>query len=172
MKKAKILLEILLAIAWVDSPIMVSASVQSEVTETQTNCLMTAVEYTEAKAAPDAGAETVITYDKGATVYVIGETSGGWYLVSYQEIVGYVNKEALDATDVDLTALAKEMGNEEAAGKIVVEEVERTRNEDERSANWIIALAIIIGGMFITGVLIASVSSKRRRRRRRKRKRH
>ena len=171
MKKVKILLGVLLAIAWVDSPIMVSASVQSEAAVTQTSRLMTAAEYTEAKAAPDVGAETVITYDKGATVYVIGETSDGWYRVSYQEKEGYVTIESLGAIEVDLNALAKEMENEETAGKIVAEEVERTRNEDERSKSWIIALAIIIGGMFITGILIASVSSKRRRRRR-KRRRH
>lgn len=142
----------------------------AEVTVTPISQLMTAAGYVEAKAAPDEGAETVITYDAGATVYVTGETSSGWYQVSYQEKMGYVKKETLKAVDVDLAALAKEMGNEETAGKIVVEEVERTRNENERSSSWIVALAIIIGGMFITGILIASVSPKRRRRRRRKKR--
>lgn len=142
----------------------------AEVTVTPISLLMTAAGYVEAKSVPDEGAEIVITYDAGASVYVIGETSGGWYQVSYQDKVGYVKKETLKAIDVDLTALAKEMGNEETAGKIVVEEVERTRNEEERSSSWIVALAIIIGGMFITGILIASVSPKRRRRRRRKKR--
>lgn len=173
MKGIRILLGILLAMVCASSTVMVRASGQSEVAVTKMNRLMTAAEYTEAKAAPDEGSETVITYEKEASVYVIGETSNGWYQVSYQEKEGYIHKEALKAIDVDVTALEKEMENEETAGKIIAEEIERTHNEDERSKSWIFALALIIGGMLITGIIIASISSKRRRRRRRrKKKRH
>lgn len=173
MKGIRILLGILLTMVCASSTAMVRASGQSEVAVTKMNCLMTAEEYTEAKAVPDEAAETVIPYEKGASVYVIGETSNGWYQVSYQEKEGYIHKDALKAIDVDLSTLEKEMENGETAGRIIAEEVERTHKEDKRSKSWIFALAIIIGGMFITGFLIASVSSKRRRRRRRrKRKKH
>lgn len=131
--------------------------------------LMTAAQDAEMKRTPEDAGEVVTVFEAGSPVYVTGETASGWYQVSYQGSTGYVREEFLKDIEVDLTALELEMDDVEAEGKIISEETERIREEDERSKAWIIALGLIIGGIFVTGILIGSVSSGRRRRRRHRR---
>lgn len=131
--------------------------------------LMTAAQDAEMKRTPEEAGEVVTVFEAGSSVYVMGETASGWYQVSYQGNTGYVREELLKDIEVDLTALELEMDDVETEGKILTEETERVRSEEERSKVWIIVLGLIIGGIFVTGILIGSVSSGRRRRRRHKR---
>ncbi len=131
--------------------------------------LMTAAQDAEMKRTPEEAGEVVTVFEAGSSVYVMGETASGWYQVSYQGYTGYVREELLKDIEVDLTALELEMDDVETEGKILTEETERVRSEEERSKVWIIVLGLIIGGIFVTGILIGSVSSGRRRRRRHKR---
>lgn len=134
----------------------------------QMDRLMTAAQDAEMKRTPEDSGEVVTVFETGSSVYVTGETASGWYQVSYQGNTGYVREELLKDIEVDLTALELEMDDVETEGKILSEETERVRREDERSKAWIIALGLIIGGIFVTGILIGSVSSGRRRRKRHK----
>mgnify|MGYP002512637856 FL=1 len=52
---------------------------------TELSQLMKTTRALEAKQAPEEGSDTVIEYDSGAIVYVIGENADGWYKVSYQD---------------------------------------------------------------------------------------
>ena len=131
----------------------------------QMDQLMTASQDAEMKRTPEEAGEVITVFEAGSSVYVTGETASGWYKVSYQGNTGYVREELLKDIEVDLTALELEMEDVETEGKILTEEAERVRREDERSKVWIIVLGLIICGIFVTGILIGSVSSGRRRRR-------
>lgn len=130
------------------------------------NQLMIAAVDAEVKEMPSADADVIMTFDAGSAVFVTGETSGGWYQISCQGRTGYVKEEALKDIDVDLSALALEMEDTETEGKIVAEEVERVRKEDDRSRVWLIVLGVVMGGILITGILIGNVSARNIRRRR------
>ena len=71
---------------------------------------MKAAKAVEAKEVPKDDADTVIEYDKGAIVYVIGENPDGWYKVSYQDKQGYIRKAALTEVDeINMAGLDAEM---------------------------------------------------------------
>lgn len=171
MKKMKLLLCVLLSGLYLENVVStVNAAEMSEESVTGVNQLMTAVEDVEAKETPDAKAGSVITYKEGSIVYVTGETADGWYQVFYQGIEGFVMKESLKSLDIDLSALEQETEVSENEGRIVVEEVERTRTESNRTLVWGIVIVAIVMGIFLTGVLIASIPVRRKRRRKRRRR--
>lgn len=143
----------------------------SEDSEVKMDHLMTVAQDVEVKELPSESSDAIMDFEAGEVVYVVGEALGGWCQISYQGSVGYVKKESLKNIDVDFSALEKEMQAAETEGKIVAEEVERVREEEDRSVVWIVVLAVVLGGILVTGVLIAGVSSKRRRRARMRRER-
>lgn len=129
---------------------------------TELSQLMKTTRALEAKQAPEEGSDTVIEYDSGAIVYVIGENADGWYKVSYQDKQGYIRKAALtQVEDIDTQKLDAEMEVVEAESKMVVEEVERYRAETRRSRIWGTVIVLLVAGIFATG-LISTMKSKRK----------
>lgn len=167
MRKPKGILALLLIIVSLVSPISVQAG-EHAAEAVQMDRLMTAAQDAEMKRTPEEDGEVVTVFTTDSPVYVTGETASGWYQVSYQGNTGYIRAEFLKDIEVDLSALELEMDDVETEGKILSEETERILQEEERSKAWIIALLLIIVGIFVTGILIGSVSSGRRRRRRHK----
>lgn len=128
---------------------------EQEIEITDLNQIMVADEAVEAKEAPEPGAKTVIAYEGGAPVFVIGETADGWYKVSYQDKEGYVPKDVLSAQELDVEELDKEFQELEAEGKLVIEEVERNRKEARRSRIWGVVIVLLVAGIFATGIISA-----------------
>lgn len=120
---------------------------------TELSQIMVANEAVEAKEIPDSKGNTVITYESGAYVFVIGETENGWYKVSYQDKEGYVKKSVLTVQEFDVEGMDKEFQEIEAEGKLVIEEVERYRVEAKRSRIWGIIIVLLVVGIFATGII-------------------
>lgn len=129
---------------------------QQEEGFTELSQIMVANEAVEAKEIPDNKGNTVITYESGAYVFVIGETRDGWYKVSYQDKEGYVKKSALTIQEFDVEGIDKEFQEIEAEGKLIIEEVERYRAEAKRSRIWGIFIVLLVVGIFATGIVSAT----------------
>ena len=137
-------------------PVMVRAQEQVSGEAASLNQFMTAQKRVEAKASPESGAETVITYEAGDTIFVTGETEDGWYTVLYQGKTGYIPgdvKENLQEVSLDVAALDAEMEAEVAEAKLVVEEVERYRAEAKRSRIWGIVILVLVIAIFAVGII-------------------
>lgn len=138
----------------------------TENSSNQSGQLMMVKEETAVKSSPDESSDTLITYASGEAVLVTGETKHGWYEVFYQGKTGYVLKDKLKkmaidgkATDTEaenqayITALDEELGAMEAEGDMLVEEVERQREERKHSSVWGVVICLLIIGIFATGVI-------------------
>lgn len=161
----KVLL-VLMSVLWLG--ILVSVPVRAEealgeAETTELNQIMLANGKVEAKEMSDDSATVVITYESGAPVLVIGETTDGWYKVSYQDKIGYVHKSELTTQGLDVEGLDKEMETAEAESKLVVEEVERYRAEARRSRIWGTVIVLLVVGIFATGIL-STVKAEREKR--------
>lgn len=119
---------------------------------TALNQIMVATEAVEAKETPDQAAAVMITYEKDSTVFVTGETTDGWYRVSYQNITGYIPKEKL-AVQTYGEELDQEFKAMEEESVMIVEEVERYRAEARRSKIWGAVIILLIIGIFATGII-------------------
>ncbi|MCM1156817.1 MAG: SH3 domain-containing protein [Roseburia sp.] len=128
--------------------------------ETELSQIMVADEVTPMKAEPDYGSETIMTYDKDALVFVIGETTDGWYHVTYQDKKGYVQKKALRLQEIDVEGLDAEMAANEEEGKMVVEAVEQYRIASRRSKIWGSIIIVLVVGIFAIGIFSAVKPSK------------
>lgn len=141
-----------------------------EVAVTELNQVMTILVDCDAKEFPKRGAASVVSYDAGSPVWVVGETQDGWYMVSYQDKKGYIPKdyiaelqvEVADKGVVNLTdaGLDAEMEAVEAENKMLVEEVERQRGETKRSHIWTIVIVLLVIGIFATGIISTIKSGK------------
>lgn len=136
---------------------------QQEEGLTERNQIMVANEAVEARETPTNNGKVVITYESGASVFVIGETKDGWYQVSYQDKEGYVKKSALTMQEFDVEGMDKEFQQIEAEGKLVIEEVERYRAEAKRSRIWGIIIVLLIVGIFATGIISTTRIEKEKR---------
>lgn len=164
--KMKKVLLVLMSVLWLG--ILVSVPVRAEealeeAETTELNQIMLANGKVEAKEMSDDSATVVITYESGAPVLVIGETTDGWYKVSYQDKIGYVHKSELTTQGLDVEGLDKEMETAEAESKLVVEEVERYRAEARRSRIWGTIIVLLVVGIFATGIL-STVKAEREKR--------
>lgn len=164
--KMKKVLLVLMSVLWLG--ILVSVPVRAEealgeAETTELNQIMLANGKVEAKEMSDDSATVVITYESGAPVLVIGETTDGWYKVSYQDKIGYVHKSELTTQGLDVEGLDKEMKTAEAESKLVVEEVERYRAEARRSRIWGTVIVLLVVGIFATGIL-STVKAEREKR--------
>lgn len=124
----------------------------SEERITALNQIMVATEKVEAKETPNQAAAVMITYEKDSTVFVTGETSDGWYRVSYQNMIGYIPKEKL-AVQTYGEELDQEFKSLEEESVMIVEEVERYRAESRRSKIWGAVIIVLIAGIFATGII-------------------
>lgn len=136
---------------------------QKEEGLTELNQIMVTNEAVEARETPTNNGKVVITYESGASVFVIGETKDGWYQVSYQDKEGYVKKSALTMQEFDVEGMDKEFQQIEAEGKLVIEEVERYRAEAKRSRIWGIIIVLLIVGIFATGIISTTRIEKEKR---------
>ncbi len=158
MKKIMLFLRVLVVMSFMVMccPVLARAEEQVNGETASLNQFMTAQERVEAKASPDDGAETVITYETGDTIFITGETGDGWYTVLYQGITGYIPvdvKENLEEVNLDVAALDAEMENQVAESKLVVEEVERYRAEAKRSRIWGIVIVVLVVAIFVVGIV-------------------
>ncbi len=115
--------------------------------------IMTAKEATAMKAEPKEEAETLMVYEKDDAVFVTGETTNGWYQVSYQDKEGYVPTGALAIQEMDIEALNAEMAVEEAETALVLETVEQYRKEAVRSKIWGGIIVLLVVGIFAIGII-------------------
>lgn len=164
--KMKKVLLVLMSVLWLG--ILVTVPVRAEealgeVETTELSQIMLANGKVEAKEMSDDSATVVITYESGAPVLVIGETTDGWYKVSYQDKIGYVHKSELTTQGLDVEGLDKEMETAEAESKLVVEEVERYRAEARQSRIWGTIIVLLVVGIFATGIL-STVKAEREKR--------
>ncbi len=107
------------------------------------------------KARPEAGAETLMTYETGALIFVTGETADGWYQVLYQDKVGYVDKNALQMQEMDVEGLDAEMSVNEEEGKLVLETVEKYNMEAKQSKIWGGVIILLVVAIFAVGIISA-----------------
>lgn len=114
---------------------------------------MTAVRRTEMRETPDNEADVVMTFEKGSSVFVIEEPVSGWYRVIYQNKEGYVPENALHPQEIGVEKLDAEMAQEAEEGKFMIETIERYRSEARRSKIWGSVIAVLIVGVFATGII-------------------
>lgn len=122
--------------------------------------LMTAEETVDMKTAPEDDAEVIMSYQKGDSVFVTGETADGWYRAIYQDKEGYIPKQYLSVQEIDVEALNEEMARTEQEAQLVVETVERYRADVRRSKIWGTVIVILVLGIFITGIISGVKSTK------------
>lgn len=133
-----------------------------EVEINELNQIMVTKDAVEARELPKDNANIVISYESGAQVLVLGETTDGWYKVSYQGKEGYVRKAELTQQTLDLEGLDKEMESAEMESKLVVEEVERYRAEERRSKIWGTVIVLLVVGIFATGIISTVKAEKKK----------
>lgn len=162
--KAKGMLAVLgifLGLSWAAANMQsVQAAESTDISELSQ--LMTAEETVEMKAAPSDDAEVVMSYQKGDSVFVTGETADGWYRVIYQDKIGYVPMDSLSLQEIDVAALDEEMAQTEEEAKFVVEVVERYRDQARRSKIWGGVIIVLVLGIFATGIISGITSAKKR----------
>lgn len=173
MKNVRRILLLLLMLGFSLGVIVLPAKASENTEEaavTELNQVMTVRIDCEAKELPNRGAQSVMDYQAGSPVWVIGETQDGWYLVSYQDKKGYIPKEYIAELQVEVeergtvglaeAGLDEEMTAVEAENKMIVEEVERQRSESKRSYIWMIVIIILVIGIFATGIISAMKSGR------------
>lgn len=153
MKKMLFMFVVVLCLIGMETLPANAEEMPQQVEDTGLNQIMVANEALEAKELPDSDSATTITYAEGAFVFVTGETEDGWYQVSYQDKEGYVPKTLLTVQEFDVEGIDQEFQESEAEGKLVVEEVERYRAEAKRSRIWGIVIALLVVGIFATGII-------------------
>lgn len=128
---------------------------QNAVEITELSQIMVAEETVDMKAEPNANAGTLMTYEKGALVFATGETADGWYRVTYQDKEGYVEKTALRMQEIDVEGLNAEMAVTAEEAKLVVETVEKYRDDARRSKIWGSVIVTLVAGIFAVGIISA-----------------
>lgn len=174
--KAVVMIAAVLGIASVNPA---ATHAQEEVTEIQVLRFMTATQKLDAKAEPNNNAETIFSYDAGASVFVTGETQDGWYIVYYQGKTGYINPNAsggsnkqgaqdtsqdvLVEQELDIEALDAELEALQVRDKIIVEEIERYRAEVRRSRIWGTVIVLLVIGIFAVGIVSTVRAEKKKK---------
>lgn len=157
-------------------PVSVHAQQEGEIKVSQ---FMTAMQDMDAKAEPNSNAETIFSYEAGASVLVTGETQDGWYIVYYQGKTGYIDKNTpvdpatsidpnesqavLVVQEIDVEALDAEMEALQMEDKIIVEEVERYRAERRRSRIWGTVIVLLVIGIFAVGIVSTVRAEKKKK---------
>lgn len=136
------------------------AKAESNADISELSQLMTAEESVDMKAAPEDSAEVIMSYQKGDSVFVTGETADGWYRAIYQNKEGYIPKRYLSVQEIDVAALDEEMAMTEQEAQLVVETVERYRADARRSKIWGSVIIVLVLGIFATGIISGIKSAK------------
>lgn len=110
----------------------------------------------EAKAEPKEGAETLFSYKAGDKILVVEEINSQWYSVAYQGEIGYVKQadtgELVQEEAIDVGALDKELDEHVVEGKIMVEEVERFREEARQTRIWGTIIVVLVAAILGAGI--------------------
>ncbi len=122
--------------------------------------IMSAKESFDMKEMPEESAPTLMTYEKGDSVFVTGETSDGWYRIIYQDKTGYVKKEVLGEEEIDIEGIDSELAANAEETKFVVEAVERYRVDARRSKIWGSVIILLVAGIFAVGIISALKTQK------------
>lgn len=122
-------------------------------TATQLQQIMVTARKVEMKAEPDFTSETLMTYEKDASVFVIDAIDDDWVYVRYQDMTGYVDKTALLMQTVDTADMDAEFAREAEQTKFVLEEVERYKAEARRSKIWGTVIVVLVLGIFAMGII-------------------
>lgn len=133
---------------------------QEDLQVPQASQIMTAKQALDMKADPDESSETIHSYAEGENLFVTGEMDG-WYQVRYQDLTGYVAKEGVTEMNVNVAALDEEFAVEEEEGRILVEEVERQRDEAKRTKIWGAVIVVLVIAIFATGIVSTMKASKK-----------
>ncbi|MCM1386871.1 MAG: SH3 domain-containing protein [Bacillus sp. (in: Bacteria)] len=115
--------------------------------------LMTARQDIEVKAEADASSETLMVYEKEASVFVTGQEKDGWYRVMYQGITGYVPAGSMAVQNMDIVALDEEMAENAKETVFITETVEKYRRESLYDTVWLVMIAALVAGIIIAGIL-------------------
>lgn len=137
-----------------------AAQTESEVHAYELYQLMSVDKNVDMKSEPKNSAETIISYQKGDTVFVTGEVGDGWYSAVYQGKEGYISKDSLSIVEIDVEGLDEEMEETWREAEFVVETVERYREEARRSKIWGTVIVILVLGIFATGIISGIKSAK------------
>ena len=173
MKKLKNVLTILImtAFVWGAEVMQIMAQEDSADAVSELNQIMTVQEDCDARELPKEDAPAAHHYTSGESVWVTGETQDGWYRISYQGQEWYILKESTMDLQIETedqgtaglveAGLDEEMAEVEVEGKILVEEVERQREEQKRSGIWGAVIILLIVSVFVTGIISVMKKGKR-----------
>lgn len=123
-----------------------------------TDCskLMQATVKVDATEQPDPNSVVIHTFEQGAHMLVTGESQSGWYRITFQGKDGYVKMDTVEAAvqveGESLEELNLELDEMEQTNKIIIEEVERMRDEQKRSKIWTAVIAILVVSIFAVGI--------------------
>lgn len=120
---------------------------------TQLQQIMVTMRQVDMKAKPDFTSETLMTYEKGASVFVIDSVDDDWVYARYQDMTGYVDKTALLMQTMDTADMDAEFAREAEQTKFVLEEVERYKAEARRSKIWGAVIVVLVLGIFAMGIV-------------------
>lgn len=115
--------------------------------------VMTAQETVDMKEEADASSATLMTYEKGASVFVTGQTQDGWYQVLYQGMTGYIPEEVLSMQEIDVAKLDEEMEDNAKEAEFIVETVEKYRREDVYDKVWYGMIVVLVAAIFAVGII-------------------
>lgn len=161
MKKNKKNLSVLLLSAGILLGCSMAMQAQAQEEIAQMGQIMTTRQELDMKADPDVSAKTLHTYGEGDNVFVTGETASGWYQVRYQDLTGYIPADSVTAAALDMETLDQQFAAEAEEGRMLVEEVERQRDEAKRSKIWGTIIVVLVAAIFATGIVSTMKSGKR-----------
>ena len=115
--------------------------------------VMTAQETVDMKEEADVSSVTLMTYEKGASVFVTGQTQDGWYQVLYQGMTGYVPEEVLCVQEIDIAKLNEEMEDNAKEAEFIAETVEKYRREAVYDIIWYGMIVVIVAAIFAVGII-------------------
>lgn len=115
----------------------------------------------EVKESADTASATVGSLQAGTAVIVVSEDDT-WSQVIYQELEGYVPNSVLELyVYEDAESLEQEIRSVTQEEQRVVEEYEQNRKDRRNSLIWGIVIAVVVLGMFATGVVSALQDNKK-----------
>lgn len=135
--------------------IMVSGLRVKAAESTVTGILQQVTREVEVKETADEQSATVGNLPEGTAV-VAGEAEGSFCKITYQEIVGYVPSDALQAYHAEqMESLNKEFESIEDENARIVDEHELKEKDKHTSVLWGIAISFLVAGIFGTGIVSA-----------------
>lgn len=127
-----------------------------------TMTLQQTVKDADIKEEPDKSAETLKSVEKRTGVIVYGEPQDSWSQVEYDGVKGYMESGALEAymTEEKVEELEEEFNEVGEETVRTVEEAELVQKSKRTSAIWRTVIVILVGAIFVVGVISAIKNDK------------